>query len=70
VSHIGTKLEPAFVTPRQLAERLAVPLQTIYFWRHRGDGPKGYVVGKHVRYRPADIEEWLRERADQSRGTA
>jgi Helix-turn-helix domain len=27
------------LSPAQVAERLSVPLATIYTWRHRGEGP-------------------------------
>ena len=38
---------------------LDVPLRTIYRWRSRHDGPRGYRIGRHVRYRVDDIERWL-----------
>ena len=28
-------------------------------WRRRGEGPQGYPIGRHVRYRRAAIESWL-----------
>ena len=45
---------------------LGVPLQTNYRWRYLHEGPPGYRVGRHVRYRPADIERWLESRRDTS----
>lgn len=47
------------LTPSQLAEYLGVPVKTLYAWRHRGLGPRGIRVGKHIRYRSADVESWL-----------
>ncbi len=47
-----------------LARFLAVPPKTVYKWRHDGTGPRGIRVGRHVRYRRADVEVWLDERAD------
>jgi excisionase family DNA binding protein len=41
------------MTVAELAELLGVPVTTLYQWRHRGEGPPGYRVGRHVRYRPA-----------------
>ena len=40
------------MTLADLAELLGVPVTTLYQWRHRGEGPPGYRVGRHVRYRP------------------
>lgn len=48
-----------FLTPQDLAELLQVPLTTIYGWRYKGAGPRGMKVGRHVRYRRADVETWL-----------
>jgi excisionase family DNA binding protein len=46
-------------SPEQVAEYLSVPKATVYRWRVSGDGPKGARVGKHVRYRPADVASWF-----------
>lgn len=46
-------------TPATLAEYLGVPIKTVYRWNYTGTGPKACRVGRHVRYRPADVEAWL-----------
>jgi excisionase family DNA binding protein len=45
--------------PKEVAEYLGIPVQTIYQWRTRGYGPPGRRIGKHVRYLPADVVEWF-----------
>ena len=52
------------MTLGDLSEMLGVPVATLYGWRHRGEGPKGYRIGRHVRYRRSAVEEWLRAQAD------
>ncbi len=47
------------VTVEELAQWLGVPTATIYRWRYHGDGPPSYKVGRHVRFRAAEVEEWL-----------
>jgi excisionase family DNA binding protein len=47
------------LTIGELAAFLQVPVGTIYQWRHRGIGPAGLRVGRHVRYRLRDVEAWL-----------
>ena len=32
-----------------LSEMLGIPINTLYRWRVRGEGPTGYRVGRHVR---------------------
>lgn len=44
---------------RELARYLGVPAATIYTWRYRGEGPPGFRVGKHLRFKPSEIEAWL-----------
>ncbi|GAA0936353.1 helix-turn-helix domain-containing protein [Actinocorallia libanotica] len=42
-----------------VARYLGVPVSTLYQWRHKGVGPKGRRVGKHVRYDPAAVRAWF-----------
>ena len=46
------------LTPEALAERMGVPLKTVYGWNHKGTGPRYIRVGKHVRYKLADVVAW------------
>lgn len=52
------------LSPAELADYLSIPLQTLYQWRHRGEGPPGYRIGRHVRYRSSDIQTWLDDQTD------
>jgi excisionase family DNA binding protein len=56
---------PELLTVDDLARLLRVPKATIYRWRTTGDGPRGYVIGRYVRFRRAEVEAWLEERADE-----
>ncbi len=53
-----------FLTVEDLARLLRVPKATVYRWRWSGDGPRGYTIGRHVRFRRTDVEAWLAQRAD------
>ena len=46
-----------------LSEMLHIPVHTLYRWRYKGDGPVGYRVGRHVRYRREAVEAWLEQQA-------
>ena len=50
--------------PDDVADLLGIPIATIYVWRTRGRGPRALKVGKHLRYRAADVESWLESQAD------
>jgi excisionase family DNA binding protein len=52
-------------SPEQVAEHLQIPMQTLAQWRTEGAGPRYLRVGRHVRYRWADVDQWL---ASQARG--
>lgn len=49
----------ALYDAEELAERLKVPVSTVRYWRSRGEGPPAVLVGKHLRWRPADVDAWL-----------
>lgn len=57
-------MEDRLLSPKELAAYLGVSVQTVYAWRCRGGGPPCYHLGRHVRYRLADVEEWLASRRD------
>ena len=61
-------LEPAF-TLSELALRLCVSVQTLYDLRSQGRGPRGFRVGRQLRFRASEIEAWLArmEEADAER---
>lgn len=46
----------------QVADQLGVPVGTIRFWKAQGDAPKAYKVGRYLRWRQQDIDEWLEGR--------
>jgi predicted site-specific integrase-resolvase len=51
-----------YMTPEQVAERYQVSPDTLKEWRYKGVGPNYLHLGKRVRYKLADLEEWERER--------
>ncbi len=50
------------LTVQDLADYLDVPVATIYAWRYRRQGPQGFRVGKHLRFRRSDVERWIEDR--------
>lgn len=48
-------------TRAQVAEYLGLPERTLVDWGYQNKGPNYTHVGRHVRYRWADVERWLRE---------
>ena len=54
------------LTVQVLAEYLGVPVATIYAWRYRRQGPPGFRVGRHLRFRLSAVEEWIDEQMKSS----
>jgi excisionase family DNA binding protein len=50
------------LSAEELAAYLRVPVSTLYVWRTRGNGPQALKVGRHLRYRSDDVEDWLERR--------
>ena len=53
------ELPDRLLTVQDLAEYLGVSATTLYQWRHRREGPRGFRVGRHLRYRRTDVTEWI-----------
>lgn len=47
------------VSTSTAAEILEVPAGTLRYWRYMDQGPRSFRVGRHVKYRRVDIDEWL-----------
>ncbi|MEU1598578.1 helix-turn-helix domain-containing protein [Streptomyces sp. NPDC005708] len=52
-------LPARFLTPVDVADLLGVPLETVYQWRRKRIGPRGFRVGRHLRYDPEDVRAWV-----------
>ncbi|WP_411143457.1 helix-turn-helix transcriptional regulator [Streptomyces sp. x-80] len=52
-------LPDRYLTPEDLAALLSVPIETVYGWRKKRTGPAGFRVGRHVRYDPAAVRDWI-----------
>lgn len=53
-----TALGPV-LTLSQLAGQLGVSVQTLYDLRSQGRGPRGFRVGRELRFRVSEVDAWL-----------
>lgn len=63
-------LDEKHLSPEDLAEREGVPVETVYGWNKTGDAPPRMRMGRHVRYRLADVIAWEESRIVASGRTA
>lgn len=54
-------LSTPLLSTDEVARLLVVPVTTLYTWRYKGTGPRAFRVGKHLRYRLADVLTWLED---------
>ena len=48
-----------------------IPEETLRYWRHRGEGPVSFKLGRRVVYARDDVESWIaRQRELSAAGVA
>jgi predicted DNA-binding transcriptional regulator AlpA len=53
-------LPSRYLTPEDLVEMFELPsVETVYQWRRKRTGPRGFRVGRHLRFDPADVLAWV-----------
>ncbi|MEU4823103.1 helix-turn-helix domain-containing protein [Actinomadura sp. NPDC023710] len=58
------------LTPEDLSGRFGVPVKTVYDWNSKGTGPRYMKIGRHARYRLADVIAWENDRYAETGGAA
>jgi predicted DNA-binding transcriptional regulator AlpA len=54
------RLPDQYLTPEDLVIMLRLPgVDTVYQWRRKGTGPRGFRVGRHLRFDPDDVRAWV-----------
>src|SRR5262249_60471974 len=48
--------------PADLAAMLNVEIASIYWLTHPGEGPPRYKIGRELRYRRSEVDEWAKTR--------
>jgi excisionase family DNA binding protein len=56
----------ALLSVQDLADYLDLPVATLYAWRYRGQGPSGFRIGRHIRYRQSDVDQWIKDQLAMS----
>ena len=55
-----------FLTLQEVAEILRVPVNTLRWWRQRGDGPPFFKIGRHLVTTIGDLRVWLQAQREQT----
>ena len=59
-----------YMTTAEVADLLRTSPETVRYWRHIGEGPTSFKVGRRVLYDAADVEKFIAERRAASGGDA
>jgi predicted DNA-binding transcriptional regulator AlpA len=50
-------------TIKDSSDFLGVPVATLYYWHSRGEGPRPFKAGRHLRYDPRAVMRWVESSA-------
>lgn len=68
-SHLPPQVDtkPELLTETEAGKRLGFSIRSLQKWRCYGGGPRFIrVSARAIRYRPADLEQWIKDRAKTS----
>lgn len=52
------------MTLAEVAEEKRISPATLRYWRHRGEGPKSFKLGRRVMYKRTDVDSWVQAQYD------
>lgn len=57
------------LTLQEACTYLRIPEGTLRYWRHLGTGPRGFRIGRSVRYWRTEVHVWLEEQSHPPQAT-
>ena len=54
------------LTISEVAAIVRAPIATLRYWRHLGNGPRSFRLGRRVVYRVGDLRAWIDAQASAS----
>jgi excisionase family DNA binding protein len=57
--------DPEFWTSQEVCDFLGIPLSTLRYWQWQRTGPRSYRMGRHRKYKPADVRAWAERQAEE-----
>lgn len=52
---------PDYITTDEFAELARTNAATVRYWRHIGNGPRGFKLGRRVLYSRAEVLDWIEQ---------
>ena len=63
-----TTMNDRLLTIAEVSEMLRGPIATLRWWRHIGEGPRSFKIGRRVFYRESDVLAWIELQAARGCG--
>ncbi|MBD0837313.1 helix-turn-helix transcriptional regulator [Streptomyces sp. TRM68416] len=58
-------LPDKYLMPEDLVTLFRLPsVETVYQWRRKGIGPRGFRVGRYLRFDPEVVRAWVESRTE------
>ncbi len=64
-----THADDELLTIQEVADVVRVPVATLRYWRHLGTGPRGFRIGRSVRYWRTEVHTWLHQESNRPQAT-
>ena len=61
-----TTTAPKMLTEQDVMNMTGLARGTLAYWRHAGQGPRSYKLGRRVRYDEADVLAWIQAQKTQT----
>jgi len=58
------------LTIDEVSEEYGIPVRTLRWYRSVGRGPVSFKLGRRVRYRKSDVDDWVNAQYDATKATA
>ena len=69
--HSDPTRRDTLLTIEEVAEFIRIPVASLRYWRVLGAGPRGFIIGRRLRYWRQDVLDWLDEQRESTgRGAA
>ncbi|MGX4737169.1 helix-turn-helix domain-containing protein [Kitasatospora griseola] len=60
-------LPQRYLTPEDVASLFGLPsVETVYQWRRKHTGPPGFRVGRHLRFDPNAVAQWVSDQTGEA----
>ncbi|MGM9473167.1 helix-turn-helix domain-containing protein [Pseudarthrobacter sp. YS3] len=50
---------PNLLNIQEVSEMTRIPVATLRYWRHRGEGPRAARFGARILYKQEDVTAWI-----------